>query len=100
MNYRVIYSPTFRGCIAAQVDYLREQHVPDDIIENWFNRLFDRLDDLNEWPRRYPVDARMTAQIGIETRKLVFGRYVITYHVDDHDHSVQLLAMVHGARRK
>jgi plasmid stabilization system protein ParE len=100
MSYRVIYAPSFRSTVAAQVDYLREQHAPDDIVEAWFDRLFALLDELTEWPRRYPADERMTKELGFEVRKLVYGRHVITYHVDDANHRVELLAMVHGAKRK
>jgi plasmid stabilization system protein ParE len=100
MSYRVIYAPSFRTNIADQVDYLREQHVPDDIIEAWFERLFVLLDQLSEWPRQYPVDERMTKELGFEVRKFVYARHVITYAVDDAGKRVELLGMVHGARRK
>ena len=100
MSHRVIYAPSFRDNIAAQVDYLRGQRVPDDVIEAWFDRLFDRLDALSEWPLRYPVDERTTREVGFEVRKLVYGRFVITYHVDDARRTVGLMAMVHGARRR
>jgi plasmid stabilization system protein ParE len=100
MTYRVLYAPSFRASIAAQVDYLREEQVPEDIIESWFDRLFVSLDALREWPRRYPIDERMSEALGFEVRKLVHARYVITYHVDDAGRIVELLAIVHGARRK
>jgi plasmid stabilization system protein ParE len=90
----------FRNDVAAHVDYLREQQAADDIIERWYDGLFLRFELLEEWPRSYPVDRRKTAELGREIRKLVFGRYVITYHVEDANKRVVLLAMVHGARRK
>lgn len=100
MNYRVIYTPSFRQDIADQVDYFRQQHVADDVIESWFDRLFALVDDLAQWPRRYPVDEGMTKELGFEVRKLLHARHVITYYVDDSARQVVLLAMVHGARRR
>jgi hypothetical protein len=100
MTHRVIYAPSFRAAVAAQVDYLRGEQVQGDIIERWFDRLFVLVEGLGELPRRHPVDERMTRELGFEVRKLVYARHVITYHVDDTAHEVQLLAMVHGARRK
>ena len=100
MNYRVIYAPSFLASIASQVDYLRDQDVPDSIIESWFDRLFVLIDNLGAWPRIYPVDERMTKELGFEVRKLVYARHVITYHIDETSRGVQLLGMVHGARRK
>ncbi len=97
---RVIYAPSFCRDIADQVDFLRGSQVPDDIIETWFAGLFDRIDQLSDWPKLYPVDERMTAELGFEVRKLVHGRFIITYHVDDARQGVHLLAMVHGARRR
>ena len=100
MNFRVIYTSTFRQDISEHVDYLRDQHVPDDIIERWYDRLFSRIDDLGNWPKSCPVDEQMTEVIGREVRKLVYARHVVTYHVDEQGRSVQVLTMVHGARRK
>ena len=100
MSYRLIYAPTFRNDIAEQVDFLRARQVPDDIIERWFDRLFERVDQLSQWPKLYPVDERLSRELGVDVRKLVHGRFVITYQVDDEREGVHLLAMVHGATRK
>ena len=99
MSHRVVYAPSFRDTIAAQVDYLRGERVPDDVIEAWFDGLFDRVDALAELPLRYPVDERTTREVGFEVRKLVYGRFVITYHVDEARRTVEMLGMIHGARR-
>jgi plasmid stabilization system protein ParE len=100
MNYRVIYAPSFRDDLARQLDFLRAERVPDDIIERWFDRLFERVDQLSQWPNLYPVDERLSRELGFDVRKLIHGNFVITYQVDDEREGIHLLAMVHGARRK
>jgi plasmid stabilization system protein ParE len=100
MNYRLLYTASFRSDIAAQVDYLREQQVADYIIERWYDRLFARLELLAGWPKSYPLDQRTSEELGREIRKFLYARYVITYYIDEGKKHVLLLAMVHGARRK
>jgi plasmid stabilization system protein ParE len=100
MRYRVLYTDAFRSDIANHVDYLRHEQVSGDIIERWYDRLFSRVDDLGTFPKSCPIDDRATAELGREVRKLVYARYVITYHVDETQQRVLLLTMVHGARRK
>jgi plasmid stabilization system protein ParE len=100
MNFRVLYTDTFCSNIADHVDYLRSNHVADDIIERWYDRLFSRIDGLSVFPKSGPVDEVITNDLRREVRKLVYGRYVITYHVDESNQRVLVLAMVHGSRRK
>lgn len=100
MNYRVFYTDAFRNDIAAHVAYLREQRVSDEVIERWYDRLFSQLDDLASWPKSHPVDERATAELRLEARKLVYARYIVTYHIEEAPHRVVLLRMVHGARRR
>ncbi len=100
MNYRLFCAASFRSDIAAQVDYLREQQVADDVIEHWYDQLFARLEQLTEWPKNYPVDQRKSEELGREVRKFVYARYVITYYIEEATKRVLLLAMVHGARHR
>jgi mRNA-degrading endonuclease RelE of RelBE toxin-antitoxin system len=82
------------------VVYLRQQYVGDDVIERWYDRLFVRLEHLETWPKMYPVDERLTREFGREVRKPTYGRYVITYEIDEPTHRVYVPAMIHSARRK
>jgi mRNA-degrading endonuclease RelE of RelBE toxin-antitoxin system len=100
MNYRVFYTANVRAEIGAQVDYLRGRAVSEAVIENWFARLLNKIDDLYEWPRSNPVDEAQTAKEGVEIRKLTFGDYLVRYHVDDDRQVVEVLSFIHGARRR
>src|SRR5580698_5096989 len=98
MTYRVYYTDTFRSDIAAHVGYLRQQHVSGVTIEHWYDRLFSKLDELATWPKNWPVDTHATSELGRETRKLIYARFIITYHIEENPRRVVLLRMIHGAR--
>ena len=96
MTYRVRYTQSFLEHIDAHVDYLLGARVPIDVIDDWHSRLLDRLDRLDEWPKRLPVDVVQTRLTGRETRKLNFG----DYQVDDKHRQVDIVGFMHGARRR
>ncbi len=100
MTYRVSYTESFLEHIDAHVDYLLGERVPIDVIDDWHSRLLDRLDRLDEWPKRLPVDDVQTRLTGCETRKLNFGDYLVFYQVDDKQRQVNIVAFRHGARRR
>lgn len=100
MIYRVIYSNAFRERIKAQVDYLLAERVSDDIISNWYDRLLLLLDSLDDLPKRFPVDERMSEETGLLTRKLNFGNYLVFYTVDEENRTVHVVDFMHGAKRK
>ena len=74
--------------------------VAEHVIEDWFTRLFDTIDDLYEWPRRYPVDRTQTDKEGFEIRKLTFGNYLVRYRIDTDRRVVEVLSFIHGAKRR
>ena len=100
MIYRVIYSNAFRERIKAHVDYLLAERVSDQTISNWYDRLLLLLDSLDDLPKRFPVDERVSEETGTLSRKLNFGEYLIFYTVDDENRTVHVVDFMHGARRK
>ena len=99
MKYRVIYTRSFLEDVGAHVDYLLSRRVSGQTIENWYTRLFDRLDGLDTLPKRMPVDARQSQIAQRETRKFNFGDYLVFYHVDEPARTVHVTALMHGTRR-
>jgi len=69
-------------------------------MDQWYGRLFDLIDSSNQWPRRFPIDRFLTRETGRETRKLNFGRYLVSYQIDEERRQVNLTGFVHGASRK
>ena len=100
MNYRVIYTDSFQDDLRDHLAYLRSQKVDEDVIEDWYTKLFDKLDSLDEWPRAYRVSESYTADSGLETHKYNFGDYLVFYQINDQQERVELVAFMHGANRR
>jgi len=98
MRYRVHYADTFLADIEHHVDYLLDAGVSTGTIRGWYDRLFDRVDSLDDWPQRCPDDDKQTRRHGHTTRKLNFGDYLVFFHLDNDHHVVEVVAFVHGAR--
>ena len=91
MTYRVEYTPRVIAALSDQVAWLREQGAPDDRVTGWLRDLFSLTDNLYESPRRHPVAIEESAELGVEIRRVVFGDYLIYYHVDDASRLVSVL---------
>ena len=100
MVYRVVYTDEFLGDIDRHVDYLLTEGAGVDTVAAWYRKLFERLDDLGEMPRDYPVDELQGEENGRETRKLVYRNYQAFYSIDDKQRCVFLMKFQHGARRQ
>ena len=100
MIYRVIYTRSFRERIHAHVDYLLAEKVSNQTISNWYDQLLLLLDSLDDTPKRFPIDERMSEETGSLTRKVNYGNYLVFYMVDDEDRTVQIIEFMHGAKRK
>ncbi|MEX0777339.1 MAG: type II toxin-antitoxin system RelE/ParE family toxin [Phycisphaeraceae bacterium] len=100
MTYRVVYTDAFIADVDSHVAYLLGEKVPAATIEQWFDKLFDLVDSLNEWPLRFPVEDLQTQATGQETRKLNVGDYLVFYQIDDDHRQINVVAFMHGARRR
>lgn len=96
--YRVLYSSLARQQIADQVAYLREEGTSDQRIEAWFEGLFDRVDDLSQYPLRHAAAESYSQAVGRPIRRMVYGQYLLFYHVDEGRMLVEVVAFHHGAR--
>lgn len=100
MTYKVIYSDNARAETSAQAAYMRAEQVGEEVMANWFERLFDAIENLYEWPKRYPIDQQQTQERGFEVRKMVFGHYLIFYRVEEESRTVEVFSFIHGASRR
>lgn len=98
MNYRVLYAEQFRRQLNAQLDFFEREGAPSERISNWLNELLLLMDGLVKSPLRFPVADVESGIEGIELRRVVFGAYLILYHVDDHQQEVQVYGFRHGAK--
>lgn len=98
MTYRVFYTATVQEALVDQVEYLRNQAVLDQTIEEWFTGLYDAIDSLYRWPLRHPISEYESALKGFEIRQLVYGDYLVHYRVDQDRHVVEVLSFRHGRK--
>jgi mRNA-degrading endonuclease RelE of RelBE toxin-antitoxin system len=100
MTYRIIYAPSFLADVRNQIAYMVDEAVSPATIGHWFSGLYQRLDNLDDMPKRYPVDPVQTSMAGRETRKMTFGDYLVFYQIDDAGKRVDLVAFMHSAKRR
>jgi plasmid stabilization system protein ParE len=100
MSYRVIYTPLFLKDIDDHVDYLLSQGASVQTISAWYDRLFERLEALDDMPKRLPVDERLSNLTGKEYRKLNYGEYFAFYRIFEDEQRVDVLHFQHGARER
>ncbi len=100
MTYRIIYAPSFLNDVDRYLAYLIGEKVAIATIEQWFTKLYDQVDGLRQWPERFPVDPVQTQATGQETRKMNIGDYLVFYQIDEVAHQVNIVAFMHGAKRK
>jgi len=98
-DFRVVYTDQFLENISDHIAYLRSEGVADRTIEQWYERLFKRLSDLEAWPRMFPIEERYSAQVGRTMRKANFGDYLVFYEVKEEAREVRITAFYHGATR-
>ena len=98
MSYRVAFSPEFGDNVRSQIEYLREQHVSEERINQWFGELFERLETLSQSPKRHPLDPIQSESTGQPSHKLVYDKYLVFYRVDDTAKTVNIDQFTHGAR--
>ena len=100
MIYRIVYSDGYTSNLDQHLTYLSESGVSRFTMDRWFNKLAVFTNGFSEWPERFPIDRVLTQATGRETRKANFGRYLISYHVDEARQEFTLLGFVHGATRR
>lgn len=98
MTYRVRYTPRVKEAIDRQVAYLLEQQAPVDRVAAWVADLYHMADSLAQWPYRHGVAERESAEVGCEIRRMVFGRYLLFYRVDDERRCVDVVHFRHAAQ--
>jgi plasmid stabilization system protein ParE len=98
MSYRVVYTDAFLADVRDHLAHLRRERVAERVIEDWYTKLFDRLDDLAVWPLSCVVSEPYTRDAGRTTHKLNVGDYLVFYQVDDEHRRVERVAFFHGSK--
>ena len=99
MSYRGEVTDAYTEAIDRQIGYLLGEGVSFETIDGWYSQIRAAIDHLIEMPKLYPVDEFQTEAVGVETRKITAGDYLVFYQVDDEEERVVLVAFVHAATR-
>ena len=100
MSYRLIFAPSFEGHIQDKIDWLRDQNVSEPTIEAWLVKLYRQIQGIEVWPRLYPIDEAYSAEVGLESRKINFQKYLVFYQVDDEQREVRVVGFIDGGTRE
>lgn len=95
MTYTVEIARAAERDIDAQADRIAEDKPA--AAARWHARLKAAIQALESMPRRYP-QSKLAAVLGSDVRKLVFGKYVVLFEVDDTRHVVTVIRFRHAAR--
>ena len=91
------------GAVHSQIDEciasLTDRGAPPSRVEAWLLRLIDRIESLDEMPRRYPVSEAMTGVLGYPVYRMIHEDHAVFYTIDDQRKVVRLIAFRDGRRR-
>lgn len=99
MKYRVVIPREIQDAVDEQVVYLLSEGAPTDRLEGWLTGLYERMESLYSFPRRYAVAEAVSTATGYEVRRMNYGDYAVFYRVDDRRMVVEVIAFRHGRRR-
>jgi plasmid stabilization system protein ParE len=98
MTYGVVTSPDVQQTIDRCTEYLVQQGAGPDRIQLWLSGIFDLIDELAEFPRRYPVVPTPPGDVDYELRRAVYGDYLLFYSINEGERRVTILTFRHGMR--
>ena len=96
MSYRVLFAQQFQKQLNELLDHFEQEDAPRERVSAWLNEIMLLLDGLEESPLRFPVATDESDIAGIALRRVVFGRYLIFYHVEETRQEVQIYGFRHG----
>jgi len=98
MTYRVVTSPDVQQTLDRCTEYLVQNGAGPDRVHHWLSGIFDLIDELAEFPRRYPVTPTPPGDLDYELRRAVYGDYLLFYTVSESERLVTILTFRHGMR--
>ena len=91
MAYKIVYKPYAERDIWQIADYLSEHSIP--AMQKFMREVKNRIENLADMPLIYPkINSHH------DYRKMVVGRYVVVYIVNEHAKEIIIIRVVHGKR--
>ena len=96
-RYSIRVSPAAADRVADYAEFIAERSGSVDIARRWVDRVYSAIDSLAYWPRRFAF-AEENDHLDYEIRRLIVGRHLVLYTVDDEDLLVKVIGFRHGSR--
>ncbi len=95
MIYKVFIAPAAKRRIREQAEYIATVQGDPETAARWLVRIFDKIDELAEIPRRYSV-AVEDAWCAYEVRSIPIGQFVLYFTIVDEARAVWVIHAKHG----
>ena len=96
-RYRVIVAERATLAVVEYAEYIATRSGSWRVAEDWVQHVYDEFELLEYLPDRYER-AQESTRLDYVARRLLIGKYVAYYHVDEGDKVVRILGFRHGAR--
>lgn len=96
-TYRVVIADSVAGAIDEQADRIEAVSGSVETARRWLVAVFDAIDSLSTMPQRFEL-AEENSSLDHEVRRLIIGRHVVAYAIDEAKGAVHVLGFRHGSR--
>ena len=96
-HYQVVVSPKTRQQISEYAHHIAESSGSNVVAERWANQVYDVIDRLEYFPRRFGL-AEEDSYRNYAIHRLILGNYLALYAVDDEARIVRVIGFRHGKR--
>ena len=97
IEYSVTVSPLARTQIARYAEYIVESSGSLEVGNRWVFRVYTTTQSLSHFPQRFGL-AEENDHREYEIRRLVIGKYLALYHIEESVKIIRVIGFRHGAR--
>ncbi len=96
-HFQVVVSPKTHQQISEYAHYIAESSGSNVVAERWANQVYDSIDRLEYFPRRFGL-AEEDAHRDYAIHRQILGNYLALYTIDDESQIVRVIGFRHGKR--
>ncbi len=96
-GYEVGWTDTAWEAIRVEARVIAVERGATSTAQRWLERIWDAVESLEQWPRRF-AKAPEGAFVDYEVRRVVVGRYLLLFTIDDERRRVWVIGLRHGHR--
>jgi plasmid stabilization system protein ParE len=98
IRYKVIVSEEATVKIVEHAEYIAALSGSWNVAETWVQRVYDALASLDYMPDRYAI-AEESRRLDGKLHRILIGKYIANYSIDQADKVVRVISFRHGAQR-